>query len=136
MQTDDRMTMANDVRTLDAFTRAYLECALWSSHDDDGEPLDSRFEITDLAHDSFARAKDECAAFQATHADTLDAITHMCSYSQAGHDFWLTRCRHGAGFRDGDWPEPAATVLTAAAHVAGERSIYVGDDGKLHITQG
>lgn len=24
---------------------------------------------------------------------------------QAGHDFWLTRNGHGAGFWDGDWPK-------------------------------
>jgi hypothetical protein len=25
--------------------------------------------------------------------------------ARAGHDFWLTRNGHGAGFWDGDWPE-------------------------------
>jgi hypothetical protein len=51
----------------------------------------------------------------------------------AGHDFWLTRNGHGAGFWDGDWPEPLATVLTDAAHAFGELSPYVGDDGLIYL---
>ena len=46
-------------------------------------------------------------------------------YGRAGHDFWLTRNGHGAGFRDGDWPEPFAAKLTEAAKRAGERDLYV-----------
>ena len=50
----------------------------------------------------------------------------------AGHDFWLTRCGHGAGFWDGDRPEPAATVLTKASKAYGEVDLYIGDDGKVY----
>lgn len=57
---------------------------------------------------------------------------HINDGSQAGHDFWLTRNRHGAGFWDGDWEEPAATILTDAAHRFGECELYVGDDGKVY----
>ena len=50
---------------------------------------------------------------------------------QFGHDFYLTRNRHGAGFWDrglgelGDW-------LTEMSHPYGEFDLYVGDDGKLY----
>ncbi len=54
---------------------------------------------------------------------------------QAGHDFWLTRNGHGAGFWDGDWPEEIGKKLTAAAKKFGETDLYVGDDGKLHISR-
>jgi hypothetical protein len=51
--------------------------------------------------------------------------------SDAGHDFALTRNGHGAGFWDGDWPEPAATELTKLSKEYGEVDLYVGDDGLL-----
>ncbi|QNP78372.1 hypothetical protein [Agrobacterium tumefaciens] len=52
--------------------------------------------------------------------------------AMAGHDFWLTRCGHGAGFWDGDWPEPAASVLTTASEEFGNVDLYVGDDGQIY----
>jgi hypothetical protein len=39
----------------------------------------------------------------------------------AGHDFWLTRNRHGAGFWDGHWRDSAE--LTQIAHSYGEQHI-------------
>ena len=51
---------------------------------------------------------------------------------QAGHDFWLTRNGHGAGFWDGDWPEPYAEILTKGSKAYGEFSIYLGDDGLIY----
>lgn len=38
---------------------------------------------------------------------------------RAGHDFWLTRNGHGAGFGDGDWPEEAGEKLSEAARSFG-----------------
>jgi hypothetical protein len=52
---------------------------------------------------------------------------------RAGHDFWLTRNGHGCGFWDGDWPEPAATILTNASNACGECDLYIGDDGRIYI---
>jgi hypothetical protein len=51
----------------------------------------------------------------------------------AGHDFWLTRNGHGAGFWDGDWTEPAATILTNAAKAFDECNLYLGDDQAIHV---
>ncbi len=47
---------------------------------------------------------------------------------QAGHDFWLNRNGHGAGFWDGDWPEPAATTLDAASKAFGEVNLMLDGD--------
>jgi len=44
----------------------------------------------------------------------------------------MTRNHHGVGFWDGDVSEPHATLLTDAAHAAGERYLYVGDDGIIY----
>ncbi len=51
---------------------------------------------------------------------------------QVAHDFWLTRNRHGAGFWDGDYSEPAGSILTAIAHAFGECNLYLGDDGLIY----
>jgi hypothetical protein len=51
---------------------------------------------------------------------------------QAGHDFWLTRNGHGAGFWDGDWPEPYAEMFTEGAKSYGEFQPYLGDDSLIY----
>jgi hypothetical protein len=128
---------------LDPFTRAYLEAALWSSTDEStpegGEPMDANYSIDDIAPEAIDRAVADCLAFQAAHGPSIDDAPDASRSGEwdnremAGHDFWLTRNGHGAGFWDGDWPEPLATVLTDAAHAFGELSPYVGDDGLIYL---
>ena len=126
---------------LDAFTRAYIQTALWSSTDDDGTPLDQDYDEGDLAPETLARIVTDCARFQkeqaATIAAAIDTGEVRCGpdfdeTERAGHDFWLTRNGHGAGFWDGAWPEPYATTLTNAAHAFGSFDLYVGDDGLIY----
>ena len=75
--------------------------------------------------------KRECAEFQATHATLLsEAYRDRYDASSAGHDFWLTRNHHGAGFWDRGLGE-VGRKLTEAAHVYGDYDLYVGDDGKV-----
>jgi hypothetical protein len=120
---------------LDTFTEAYITTALWSSNDDDGTPLDMDFGRLDIAPETLARMVADCERFQQENAATLQAAIDtgevVCGLDRAGHDVWLTRNRHGAGFWDGDWPEPMAQALTDAAHAFGEVDLYVGDDGKV-----
>ena len=79
----------------------------------------------------------DCDRFYDANAAGLncEGVTFGPDFGQdgrAGHDFWLTRNHHGAGFWDGDWPEPQATALTDAAHAFGERNLYLGDDGRIY----
>jgi hypothetical protein len=112
---------------LDAFTTAYLECALWSSTDDAGEPLDCDYSISDIAPESLTSMIEDCADFQASYRDLYRADW---TSEQAGHDFWLTRNHHGAGFWDRGFS--AGKQLTDAAHAYGSCDIYIGDDGKVY----
>lgn len=109
----------------DAFTRQYVETALWASTDDNGEPMDM-YSVDDIAPDTLAAMAADCRAFQADNAADID------DSGRAGHDFWLTRNRHGAGFWDGDYPADIGHRLTEAAHAYGSYDLYVGDDGKVH----
>lgn len=124
---DDSDDDADDADGLDEMTDAYVETALWASTDDDGESLDQRFTADDIHPDTLAQMRADCADFLRGNADDIGE-----QYGRAGHDFWLTRNRHGAGFWDGDWPNDVGQRLTNASHPYGSYDLYVGDDGKLH----
>jgi hypothetical protein len=113
---------------LDVFTLSYIETALWSSTDDNGEPLDAVYGIDDIDDASLQQMIDDCLLFQAEQCDHISN-----EWEQAGHDFWLTRNWHGAGFWDGDWEDEAGKRLTDASHAYGECDLYIGDDGKVYI---
>lgn len=131
--------------SLDEFTAAYIQTALWSSNDEStdsgGEPLDANYSVDDFSPDLMAEVIADCAKFQAEHGATMAKAIETGKVKfgpdfgpmgRAGHDFWLTRCGHGAGFWDGDWPEPYATQLTDACKAFGNVDLYVGDDKKIY----
>ena len=119
------------------FLRSYIETALWSSTDDDGEPLDEEYFAEDIAPECLEAMREDCERFWAANAADLD-VSNCLQFGpdygpaeRAGHDFWLTRNHHGAGFWDGDWRQPAASRLTEAAHAFGEVNLYVSD-GRIY----
>lgn len=116
---------------LDAFTLAYIEAAMFTLTDDDGSSLDY-LGLHDIADETIAKAVADCADFRAYAGALLDDSDP----SQAGHDFWLTRNGHGAGFWDrsaGTYPnDPTGAKLTAAAETFGSADWYVGDDGNVY----
>src|SRR5512146_2610516 len=122
---------------LDTFTRAYIECAFWSTNDESDErggvPLEDNYGIDDISPDTLAEMVRDCMLFQRDNADLMETMT-LDDESFAGHDFWLTRNRHGAGFWDGDWPKEVADRLTEYSHNAGSYDLYVGDDGLIYGT--
>ena len=58
----------------------------------------------DIHQDSLTAIRKDCEAWQAAHADLLAQAYQRDGYgeAQAGHDYWLTRNGHGAGFWDRD----------------------------------
>ena len=78
----------------------------------------------------------DCRKFQADNAEILAQVSYpkndSTDMSHAGHDFWLTRNRHGAGFWDGDLPEDIGEKLTSASKAFGEFNLYIGDDGLIY----
>ena len=118
---------------LDYFYNGYIECALWSStdHSDEsgGEPLDANYSEDDLAPQTAAKMRADCADFIKAHEADLDASG--LTAARAGHDFWLTRNGHGSGF----WDEGLGELgdrLTKASKFYGSFDLYVGDDGKIY----
>jgi hypothetical protein len=87
------------------FLAAYTESLLWLAERDGDYPSES--EELEIRADAWG--------FWCSNYRRI-----MRNPELAGHDFALTRNRHGAGFWDGGWSEPSATVLTDAAHAYGE----------------
>ena len=138
-----RMTSETEQRNYEAFFNAYVECALWSSTDDNDEPLDKSHNRDDLAPETLEQMRKDCWKFLTEDESdpTTMFLAHMPSrlYERAGHDFWLDRCGHGAGASDGHWNfeaqggEDMGDRLAERAIAFGNVDLYVGDDGLIYI---
>jgi hypothetical protein len=114
---------------LDTMINSYLECALWSSTDgEEATPMDQLYSFEDFAKTTLDHCREDCGTFLKLAGDLIEES----EVSRAGHDFWLTRNGHGAGFWDGDWPM-CGDALTTLSHGFGEIDLYSGDDGKLYL---
>jgi hypothetical protein len=115
------------------FCRSYAETALWSSNDESdesgGEPLDKNYDVSDIAPATIAQMIKDCKDFEEANEDDLDATG--LSEERLGHNFWLSRNGHGAGFFDDVFGE-LGDKLQRAAKVYGTVDLYVGDDGRIH----
>ncbi len=157
-------SLARDTaQTLDAFTLGYIEAAMWTLLDtfyacedcefttrdseentrhcpECGGRMRERTEscdhlgLHDIAEETLAKAREDCAAFQAANRIELAEASGEQDRDDAhhGHDFWLTRCGHGVGFWDRGYSERVSTALTNAAHAEGNVDWYLGDDGKVY----
>lgn len=114
---------------IEQFIDGYIAAALWATTDDEDNPLDSKYKPQDLSERTLTLIREECTQFYNGYRAWWDDDT------QAGIDFFLTRCGHGAGFWDGDYPELNGEVLSDAAKKFGEVWFYVGDDGKIYSTR-
>lgn len=153
---------------LDQFTKSYIDVALatndssytynhgpekqsWEpDYDEDspsgeeehqGEQLSKNYGVEDIEENTLKEIIRDCKDFQAKYREWYSPAGW--SDDRAGHDFWLTRNRHGTGFWDRDASMLGATafyrdygeegfkkvkkVLTDAAHSYGEYSLYLGD---------
>lgn len=122
------------------FAQGYMTCALWSSTQCDEEgnnctPLDDEFGVDDIDPASKAEHEAECRDFVTANAHDLDRACKTIGYtwSRAGHDFWLTRCGHGAGFWDRGLGD-VGDELSNAAKLCGGRDPYVGDNGRVYLS--
>lgn len=119
---------------------AYVTCALWSSLDDNGEPLDESYDVDDIEAETLQEMRAEFDDFLDAVAERNDddilVWVREFGIGQIGHDFWLTRNRHGAGFWDRSYGDNAITRagerLTEIAHTLGSYELYVSDDGKVY----
>lgn len=114
---------------IDTITHHYAIAALWSSTGANDEPLDSEHGIEDIAPDTLQAMRDDVTQFVALAEDLLTQAGQ--SDEQIGHDFWLTRHHHGAGFWDRGLGE-VGDKLTSLAQTFPELYLYIGDDGMIY----
>lgn len=122
--------MAFDSNYRTRFAEAYMDCALWSSMDEDGNPLDDGRDLNDIHSDAQDQIRKECDDFIDYASELLEESE--LDPEQAGHDFWLTRNGHGAGFWDRGLGE-VGDALSRAAKTFGSSDLYVGDTGDVHV---
>jgi hypothetical protein len=111
------------------FYDSYVRTALWSSTDDNDKPLDEEYDEWDISRECIDKMKADCKNFFDGYHEYFEG-----KESAAGHDFWLTRNGHGAGFWDGDWEDRIGKILTRVSKMYGETDLYVGDDGKIYCS--
>lgn len=123
----------SDAEALEAISN-YQVCARWSSADSDGQPLDSG-KYADLEWSAAAQEKciDDVVGFITENVEHIRPFLAESGlgWGQIGHDFWLTRNRHGAGFWDRGFAGPAVEALTESSHAWGEVSLYVTDADEI-----
>lgn len=119
------------------FVQAYIAAALWSSTDEAGDPLDDSHSPDDIAPETLQQMREDCRDFfdgmQKDLQEYCEATDseEWSGESCAGHDYWLTRNGHGAGF----WDRGLGALgqrLSDAAKVYRGFDLYIGDDGKIY----
>ena len=111
----------------DLFTKAYITCALCSSSDNNDEPLDKNYAQDDIALETLFAMVEDCFNFRVNNASDMKDLDIV----QCGHDFWLTRQHHEAGFSERNLGE-VGDRLTEAAKKFGEVHLHVGDDEQIY----
>lgn len=111
----------------DAVNEMDTNCSEGGEHEvtdeqEHSESLDGDYDVDDIDAATMAQFESDCQNFLEANRDDLEGM----DAGQAGHDFWLTRNHHGAGFWDRGLGE-RGDRLTAAAHVYGEVYLTVFD---------
>lgn len=122
---------------LDPFLCGYLTAAFFTNDDDAPSGEYTNTDRPDammekLSPEALELAKKDCAQF------TVIAAHYLCDAgdpSQNGHDFWLTRNGHGAGFWDRGYHDATAEILSKESESFGETDLYEGDDGQLYFSR-
>ena len=118
---------AGSIESLSPMVRGYLECAEWCGIADEREQQ-AFVEFVGRARWSeraLAEAVRVCESFKATAGELLAEW----SDAQAGHDLWLTRNGHGAGFWDRGWNW--GSLLSTIAHGYGECNVWFDEGAGL-----
>ena len=148
---------------LNSILKGYIDAALWTEEDilkdqlseidfnkdeDDDEiekiiqlhnslnrkPIDN-FTREDIDDNSLIDAYTDIKKFvELAGKEPFEYALEELGLERIGHDIWLTRNRHGAGFFDHSFDDDIELSLMNAAQKLGEKSLYVGDDMRLYFT--
>lgn len=116
------------------FHDAYVEALIWQDTDDDisSQHYEGIHAFDDGSVETIGAEVDDFLSREVCDLIRQAEAEHGYSWSQAGHDFALTRNHHGAGFWDRGLGE-VGDKLTKAAQAYGETAIWQREDGKLEV---
>lgn len=136
---------------LHKFTTAYIECALWCGVFDpakEEEPDPNNYTLTqsNISDTTLRVMCTDCRRFW--DDNEIENLIPIGTEEQAGHDFWLTRNGHGAGFWDRHVSVYGSEEVRENLNVLAknfrtivsdgmppkrwsEFELYIGDDGKV-----
>lgn len=104
---------------IEEILKHYLIAALWTGD------LASEFDTEDFEEDSIESSRKDIISF----VEKAGTLLGELEPSQIGHDFWLTRNRHGVGFWDREYlPKEIKEKLTEICHLFDEVNIDVEND--------
>ena len=115
------------------FTDQYFATLLWAEGDEEADPkggefFDQNYGVEDIDAATVESHKAECVHFVHLAWEDIEDL----KASTAGHDFWLTRQGHGAGFWDGGYEEEVGERLTELSKRFGSGDCVIGDDGTIY----
>lgn len=116
--------MDKEEKNFQLFLNAYFEAMFFTEKEQLQENSCNHWELSQQAK---TVSHDDCKKF-------YSKVCHLeLNPEQLGHDFWMTRNRHGVGFWDGDYSEKNETILMDAVSEFKEVYVYPNDYGFLSI---
>lgn len=109
----------------------YITAMHWASTDFDDNSLEG-YELSQEGRDAAVIA---CARLLKEHGNNLAILISLhpeYTYDHVGHDLFLTRERHGAGFWDRGFGQ-MGDVLTKYCEGIKPADPYVGDDNLIYM---
>lgn len=113
---------------LDEVIDSYLETALFTSDEEEGI---SGMAIFEFDGEERMKVKEEIEKFIKEVEE--EGLLNVTDAGLFGHNFWLTRNGHGAGFWDAGLGEDGEK-LSEISKKYGTSDLYVGDDNKPHFS--
>lgn len=123
-----------------------IESWMDSGFDEEENELDKLIKITsnfnkksienftkeDIEPNSLIKAYTDIKEFINLAGNGVNEAIQKNGYEQLGHDIWLTRNHHGAGFFDHSYENEES--LMSAAHKLKEVDLYINDNMKLSFS--
>lgn len=133
---------------IDSIVSSYLEAVIFTEYDN-GETITEEdpeydedgdniiYPFNDKNEDDFSdEAKKQAYGEIAWFIDSAGSAIDDIADESIGHDIWLTRNGHGAGFWDRGYDSDIEEVLEQLSKELGSTDAYVGDDGKIYFSGG
>lgn len=120
-------------KNLEKIYSGYIAAAIFTEEEQYNTREFEELDVEDFERHKSHILKDILSFLKMAGAQPVDEAVNENGYSQLGHDIWLTRNGHGAGFFDRGYDSDIEERLMNAAQKLGESYPYQGDDGRLYF---